>query len=261
MNEFDRLEKIVETPYWEPNDVKKILELESYIATGLLQMDRILDEDDFTTNAFQKVSQAESQKIAYIDKVIRTLDRHENLNTSEIIEESGLSRGSVIRTLDLLREKKIVWLKTKHDRQNNEKIYSLRRFRAMLYMKNLLWWKNARESEKKLEFEKKIDIETEKLLPKNFETREVFFYGRKVAIKDLPTSFRRGIRQAFTRGFYCIPCFNLGHVSLLVKTPDESNICPRCGQETPFEEEKRMTPRLYKRIKKSKKTKWAEINF
>jgi len=258
MKEFDRLEKIVETQYWEPKDVEKILEAESYIAAGLLQMDKILGEDDFTTDAFQKVSQAESQKIAYIDKVIRVLDRHEKLNTSEIIEKSGLSGGSVTRTLHLLREKKIVWLKTMNER-NNEKIYSLRRFRAMLYMKNLLWWKNARKSETILEFERKMDYETEKLLPKNFETRQVIFYGSKVAIKDLPTPYRRGIKQGYARDFYCRSCFKKGIVSSLINPDGIHNICQKCGSETPYEDETKMTPRIYKKISKPNRKKTNKI--
>ena len=261
MKEFDKLEKIVETPDWEPKDVERILEHEGYIAAGLMQMDSILGEKDFSIDDFKTVSQAESQKIPYIDKVLRTLDRYEHLNTIEIIEKSGLSNDSVVRTLKLLRKKKIVLVKTKNDRQNNEKIYSLRRFRAMFYMKNLLWWKNTRKSESILKFEKKLDSETEKLLPNNFDARKVFLQNHTVAIKDLPTRYKRGIRQAYSRGFYCEHCFNLGYVSSLVRISEYANVCPRCGAEIPFEEEERMTPRIYKRIRKSKKKKSTKINF
>jgi len=253
MKEFDKLEKIVGTEDWEPKDVERILEQKSYIKAGLRQMDSLLGEKDFSIDDFKTVSQGESQKISYIDRVLLTLDRYEYLNTTEIINKSGLSNDSVVRTLKLLREKKIVWVKTKNNRQNNEKIYSLRRFRAMCYMSNLLWWKNARKSESILKFEKKIDSETEKLLPRNFDARKVFFNNRMVAIKDLPTKYKRGIRQAYSRGFYCERCFNSGYVYLLVRISEYPNVCPRCGAETPFEEEIRMTARQYKRHRNLKR--------
>jgi len=211
----------------------------------------------FSTNNFKKISQAESLKISYIDKVIRTLDRHHDLNTLKIIEKSGLSRGSVVRTLKLLRDKKIVWLKTKNDRKNNEKIYSLRRWRAVTYMVNLLAWKNARNFPNVLSRLKKEDRKIESMLPRRFDDKEIAipsksilqkYYGEKIKIKNLFSGFQRGIKHHFAFEFYCKACFNKGYISLLIQADENSNVCPKCGIETSFE--KVMGPRSKKSQRK-----------
>ncbi len=258
MREFERLEKILLSKYWGSKDIERIQKEKEPILEGLFLMEKILGETDFSTNNFKKIGQAESQKIPYINKVIQTLDRHHELNTSQIIEKSGLSRGSVVRTLKLLRDKKIVRLKTKNDRKNNEKIYSLRRWRAISYMVNLLSWKNARNFPNVLSRLKKEDRKIESILPSGFDDKEIAipsksilqkYYGEKTKIKNLFSGFQRGIKHHFAFEFYCKSCFNKGYISLLNLADENSNVCPKCGIETSFKKE--MGPR-FKKISKHK---------
>jgi len=265
MREFERLEKILKSEYWGPKDIERIQKEKEPIVKGLFLMEEILGETHFSAHDFKKISQAESQKIPYIDKVIQTLDRHYELNTLQIIEKAGLSIGSVVRTLKLLRDKKIVWLKTINDRKNNEKIYSLRRWRAVMYMVNLLAWKDARNFPNVLSRLKKEDRKIKTMLPRRFDDMEIAipsnsilqkYYGEKTKIKNLFSGLQRGIKHHFAFDFYCKSCFKEGYISLLIQADENSNVCPKCGKETPFE--KVMGPKSKKR--KTKNQKLARIS-
>jgi len=253
MREYEKLEKPLTSQYWGRKELEAIKKRKIPIAQGLMDSEKRCGETNFITN-FKKITQSESQKVGKIKKVIEVLDKYEELNTTQIIKKTRLSSTSVTRTMKLLRDKEIVWMRTHNDKKNNEKIYKLRRFRAVSYMINLLAWKNAPNFEKTLDRLKKEDTKVEKLLQESFGENEIIvldslrkLYGEKTKIKNLFSGLERGIKLAYVTDMFCKQCFNLGYVSLLVKTLENSNACSRCGAETPFEEEIKMIDRQYKR--------------
>ena len=88
-------------------------------------------------------------------------------------------------------------------------------------------------------------------LGSEFDHRKIYFEGKLMTVKDLPSAYRRGIKQAYFFGFYCKECFDKGKISLLIRAQEIFNVCPQCGVEISFEEEVKMKKYQYKR-KKSK---------
>jgi len=94
----------------------------------------------YELDEFSHFTQPESQKALYILKVLTVLDGYHELNTSAIIEKTGLSSKSVVGTLRMLRDRGLVDYKVRK-KWNNEKIYSIRRLRALFYILKLIQWK------------------------------------------------------------------------------------------------------------------------
>jgi len=259
MSEYEKLEKPLKSQYWGRKESEAIKKRKIPITLGLMISEKYCGETNFITN-FKKITQSESQKVDFIKKVIEFLDKHEELNTTQIIKKTRLSSTSVIRTMKLLRDKEIVWMRTHNDKKNNEKIYKLRRWRAVSYMVNLLAWKNAPNFEKTLDRLKKEDTKVEKLLPENFGDNEIIvpdslrkLYGEKTKIKNLFSSLERGIKQGYVTNIFCKLCLEKGYLSRLKLVEEIYEVCPKCGSEKPFEEEIRMTPRQYKRQRNLKR--------
>jgi len=193
-----------------------------------------------------KITQPESQMIDSIKKVLQAIDTHGNLNTQSIISSTQLYTNTVNRVIKLLQEKRLVNLKTIFDRKNNEKIYSLKRNRAIIYINHLLDQKNksaymgekiekaAEELRNLLEYigenfpERKIFVPDD--LQKKYQTR----YVAPISINDLPFLLAQEILYGYKNMHYCLNCFEDGIVSI-PQGNDEGDFCKRCGLNAPYE--------------------------
>ncbi len=98
----------------------------------------------------KKPTQRESQMKNSILNVLNTLNKHDKLNTTQIMEKTGLWSQSVNRVVKLLRERDIVSVTQHHDKQNNEKIYILNKNRAIIYGDHILNYKLNVKNQKRL---------------------------------------------------------------------------------------------------------------
>jgi len=165
-----------------------------------------------------------------MEKVISVLDEREKLNTTKIIEMTELSPKSVCNTLKLFLEKNIVTLHTFKDRKNNEKIYSLNRINATLYIHHFHWnrfpktIRNAQLQSEKISLElrgKKYAYATLEF-PEKFVTQEIRNKKIKIPQKyvsvigrlgeytplvNLPIDVFEVIVMNFHMGKYCKLCW------------------------------------------------------
>jgi DNA-binding transcriptional ArsR family regulator len=201
---------------------------------------------------FAKITQAESQKRKYLEKAIVVLDENRRLNTSKIIQKTGLSPKSVCGTLRIFREKKIVKVHMLRDRQNNEKIYTLNRVRAILYLGQLSIGKSSkilRESEKRarelslairgrpyafptLEYRDRFvtdEIRNKKIiLPRKYRD-EAGTKNKRIMLIDLPISVFDEIVMKYHTGRYCVSCWEKDELSELEVSHDV-RYCVTCGE-------------------------------
>ena len=185
----------------------------------------------------EKITQAESQKVKQISMVLAIIDEFGPINTTNIKEKSGLSWDSVTRTLKLLQKKKIVKLTRTKQNKNNEKIYSLRRERAIVYHQNLLFHKFPIIGQKQLHkipnFIQRWQM-IRKLLPQGWENWNIKTkHGEKI-MKEL--HYIKLLMFNYVTGLYCYDCFEEGYVEKLKHTTDGSAFCIRKGHEFSEEE-------------------------
>jgi len=176
------------------------------------------------------------------------LDWHKELNTTDIISKSGLSPKSVVGTLRILRERGLVDFRIKK-KWNNEKIYSIRRFKSLFFMRKLLQWKFNRRSqwmqEEIKEFENKIndnfpkELENipitlsdkwRKLIPKQILPKD------NSPLKEWNSAASNTIKILYNCGFYCDQCFKKGRLAELI-SDHEHFVCQKCGKESDYQEE------------------------
>jgi len=165
--------------------------------------------EDFSDITHHRVSQRESQMKNSVLKVLNSLSKNEKLNTSSIKETTGLWPQSVNRVIKLLVKKNILNMTQHHDKQNNEKIYSMNKNRAIVYGEHILnykinikLWKEGREKRnKQFKFLKK--------LPKDFLDWWVYFPPKNSLelIKNLSTEDLMRAALYYNWGHYCHSCF------------------------------------------------------
>jgi len=182
-----------------------------------------------------KVSQAESQKVKQISIILSTIDKFGSVNTSKIKETSGLSWDSVIRTLKLLCDKKILKMVQPKKKVNNEKIYSLHRENAVMYHENLFFHKmrvsektkgsKGRALKKWQDFKKHLPIKwyEEFLRIKKSGKENISFHQMKVLVFNYFT------------GVYCNNCFEKGIIEK-AKYKEGIPYCSNCLEEIIFED-------------------------
>ena len=71
-----------------------------------------------------------------IAKVLNLLYKYGRLNTIQL-HNYGINWDSLTKVLSLLRKKKIILLRQFHNKQNNEKIYQIRKIRAIVYLDHI----------------------------------------------------------------------------------------------------------------------------
>jgi hypothetical protein len=199
-----------------------------------------------------KVSQSESQKVEYISEIIHVLEKHHEIITRSIKNESGLSWNSVNRTLRLLRVKNIVkW----RNGDNNSKIYSLIKDRALVYIAHLQAWKRIKSVSFMHHHQKKLikqkfgdlpypslelgftdEILTKKItIPPDLQKRFDVIYDIPVIIRELPFQLADKILMDYKYNLkYCQHCFEKGFLGYL-KLHNEIFACSRCGIESAYD--------------------------
>lgn len=178
-----------------------------------------------------------------IERIVKILDEYGELNTSQIKYKTGLSWASVIRTLRLFIDRNVVKMKTRKDRRNNEKIYSLKRDRAIFYVSWLqsqkypLFSKDVRKSLKYatvLEKEYTQGLEQHEINLSEKAQKEFGVDRSRIKIHDLPYGTASILMVNYSNGFYCFDCFEKGNVTELKRIEDDMSVCPLCGKETPY---------------------------
>lgn len=200
-----------------------------------------------------KIPQRESQKIIHISQVLFTLYENKSMNTSQIKKESGLSVGSINRTMKLLREKRVVTMKQKKDKMNNEKIYKLKKNEAIAYHTKLWNWKRGHSKNIHEKYSK---------INKNEKFFSIFHKDWFLIRKQLPSGWRDWeikikkknsneferinlsrnlygpyIMLNYTMGKYCYSCFNEEFISKIEFDDDGKSVCRKCGREGEFVDE------------------------
>lgn len=195
----------------------------------------------------KKITQGESQKVKQIISVMSTILYYGPIKTTDIKSKTQLSWGSVIRTLKLLREKRIVRVRCLKSK-NNQKLYTLNKEKAREYRRNLLMWKyqdDDKSYEKIQEYEKQwMDLSMR--LPKGFEDFEINSpptlmkmlnkKSTKIRIGDLPFPMNRRLMTIYQAGQICHVCFENGDLVEMKRISEDMNYCQKCG-ELPFTDE------------------------
>lgn len=193
-----------------------------------------------------KITQAESQMVDSILKVLQAIDTFGKLNTTSILTCTGLYPNTVRRVMNLLMKKNIVHLQTREDRKNNEKIYSLKRTRAIIYINHIISQKNKiylifkkiadHENRTGKLFQSLGDEFTEKeiMIPEDLQKKYNKKYKNPISINDLPYLLGKEIIYKYTNNYFCHYCFDDGTISNL-EVIDDVEICKKCGREIPYE--------------------------
>ena len=168
----------------------------------------------------QKVSQQESQMKWSLYKVLSVLDYCGPLNTTKIHEYAYLNTISTKRSLDLLHDKKIVNLKQHHDRKNNEKIFSIKRNRAIIYLNQIINHKKIKKEFKILQNEIEGFDKLITKFPKNIWNLWIFFSPKMKKKLELKRDdyLLRGLSQnkiikvlqLYRDGYFCKDCVDSG---------------------------------------------------
>jgi len=180
-----------------------------------------------------------------IQRIVKILDEYGELNTSQIKFKTGLSWTSVTRTLKLFTRRNIVKVKTRDNKKNNEKIYSLQRERAIFYVNQLSSQKHpffSKDMKKSLKYAKLLEKEYQKGLDEheiNLSEKAKKEYGidkSRIKIQELPFGVANMLMINYSNGFYCFDCFEKGNVSQLQRVEEYVSVCHLCGKETPYQD-------------------------
>jgi len=182
-----------------------------------------------------RVTQRESQLTNSVKKVLQTIDRNKKLNTSQIKQKTKLWPNSVNRVLKLLNEKQVVKIHRRKDNLNNEKIYSLQRNKAIIYLNKLIlhksrgkkWIKEFKISNKKFKkFERLLSLT-------DFKDQTFTMGNRNITFnEDIPYLLAHNIIFKTLNGFYCETCLEKKIISELKNKSNNIMYCEICGSET-----------------------------
>lgn len=171
--------------------------------------------EGFSDITHNRVSQRESQMKNSVLKVLNSLSKNEKLNTTSIKEITGLWPQSVNRVIKLLVKKNIVNMTQHHDKQNNEKIYSLNKNRAIVYGEHILNYKKNIKLWREVQEKRHKQIKFLKKLPKDFLVWWAYFSpkdsktgeGSLELIGYLPRKDLIRVAICYNWGYYCHSCF------------------------------------------------------
>ena len=248
-------QSLIMTQYWGKREIQDLQEEKNQIIRPMISREiglgfigKDISNNFFELDEFSRFTQPESQKALYILKVLTVLDWYHELNTSAIIKKTGLSPKSVVGTLKILRGRGLVDYKVKK-KWNNEKIYSIRRLRALFYILKLIQWKFNKGFQDMLnkiwekesiindKFPKELENipislseKWKKRIPKNILPKD------NSPIKEWNTTVSNTIKMMYNSGLYCDECFKKGMLSEPI-LDNEELICPKCGIASKFNEE------------------------
>ena len=249
------LQSLIMSPNWGMKELEDLQEEKNQIIRPMISREiglgfigKDISNNFFEPDEFSRFTQPESQKALYILKVLTVLDWYHELNTSAIIKKTGLSSKSVVGTLRMLRERDLVDYNVRK-KWNNEKIYSIRRLRALFYILKLIQWKFNRNFPQTYNKVKKTESIINEKFPKELENIPISLSEKwkklfpknilpkdNSPIKEWNTTVSYTIKTMYNRGFYCEECFKKGILSELILDNEES-ICPKCGIASKFNEE------------------------
>jgi len=249
------LESLIMSPNWGMKEIKDLQEEKNQIIRPMLVREiglgfigKDIPNNLYELDEFSHFTQPESQKALYILKVLTVLDGYHELNTSAIIEKTGLSSKSVVGTLRMLRDRGLVDYKVRK-KWNNEKIYSIRRLRALFYILKLIQWKFNRNFPQTYNKVRKTESIINEKFPKGLEDIPIIlsdklkkFIPKNILpkdnspIKDWNSTVSNMIKTLYNNSLYCNECFKKGILSEPVLNNEEL-ICPKCGIASKFNEE------------------------
>ena len=196
--------------------------------------------ENFADILEKKPTQGESHQLETIQKILLALEEFGELNTSSIKLKTGLSWNSITWAMKRLREKNITVERTEQDRKNNEKLYHLRRNRAIIYINHQINWKKTWPKwAKKFKDIHKINkiqkhyskdlkncvISVPDDLRKKYDIEET-----TSKISDLPFYLAREIMLSYHDGYYCYDCFDK-HIISELRRKENVTYCTTCGKE------------------------------
>lgn len=198
----------------------------------------------------QMRTQKEKQLRHSIKKIIIVLLQFDELNTSQIKSKTGLYANSVNRVLKLFIEKDLVHLRTHEDRRNNEKLYTLKRDRAIFYYRNLIMYKIPIKNivkgayRRKKEEEARGELDEYRYYPYWYfhffkdTQRKLKLNNQLLKVTDVPIDLREKILIQRGNGNYCLDCMeNTGTITELRRIDDKIVVCSQCGKESQLIEE------------------------
>ena len=163
----------------------------------------------------EPVSRREKLMKKNISKVLNLLYQNEQLNTTQL-HNIGINWGSLSNVLDLLYKKKIVLIRQFNDRKNNEKIYQLKKIRAIVYLDHIFNYERKLDSHNKLAAYWKSYNKILDKVPQDFLSWRIFATSkakRELGIEkygsligSLPSEKVIKILENYVDGYYCKNC-------------------------------------------------------
>jgi len=163
----------------------------------------------------EPVSRQEKLMKKNISKVLDLLYQKGQLNTSQL-HNMGINWGSLSNVLDLLRKKKIILTRQFSDKKNNEKIYEVRKIRAIVYLDHIFNHDKILDSHNKLAAYWKSYNKILEKVPQDFLSWRIFAapkvkkelgierYGSLIG--SLPAEKVVKILENYVDGDYCKNC-------------------------------------------------------
>ncbi|EPA04428.1 hypothetical protein [Candidatus Nitrosarchaeum limnium] len=230
-----------------PSFVENPNKLEQY---GAYQK-AIDSNEDFSNLEDVPLSKKEIRLRTSIKKVLLALDNHKKLNVSGILDKSGIHTNTLYHVMPILLKRKIISEKRiRHI--NNQKFYSLKRNRAIVYLEFLFLTDrfnifNDLHKNLKQHFEKycdpypSLDIRVQKQIASFVEQRftltdelmkDCIIKKRSMSISDLTVEPANKLIMYFLSHKLCMgKCFENNHLSKVI-VKDGISYCAECGHET-----------------------------
>ena len=130
---------------------------------------------DYTDIISNNISRKESQMKNTFLKVMKFLYKKELANTTSIHNDAEINWSSLKKSMGILLEKQIVSMNQHHDKQNNEKLFSLNKNRAIVYGDHLVNYKMNLSNWKKHKGRTREHYKRLKKSPENFLDWRVYF--------------------------------------------------------------------------------------
>jgi len=163
----------------------------------------------------EPVSRREKLMKKNISKVLNLLYQKGQLSTTQL-HNIGINWGSLSNVLDLLHKKKIVLMRQFNDKNNNEKIYQIRKIRAIVYLDHIFNYAEKLDSHNKLAAYWKSYNKILDKVPQDFLSWKIFATSkmkRELGIErygsligSLPAEKVVKILENYVDGYYCKNC-------------------------------------------------------
>ena len=183
----------------------------------------------------KKPTQGESHALKSIELVCEILYKFKKLDVKSIMEKTGLYTKTITAVLKLLREKKIVRVTMRNDRENNQKFHSLNINRAVLYLRKLHNYKKHKSpirplivDEKLVKGFKNFDKITQ-YFPDELFNKKILVGNNTIIINELPFLEGLEIIMKYQNYQYCVECLKKKNQLVELRSTSECDFCPNCG--------------------------------